>query len=122
MTKKRIQLIHKEPEEECMEVLKSAIVAEKQLKEFNIDEHTSLHKLPEGIVNSFLDFIADFTLKQKQFLLEMIKDGVIILTCWDDDDESLSEQSKLVVKEEVKKSQQEIKDLYNEWHDLDAPF
>ncbi len=53
---KRINLIHKEKNEECFEILKSTIVEDKVLKKYKIDKDTLLKNLPEEVVNEFLDF------------------------------------------------------------------
>ena len=119
---KKVKLIHQEENSDCIEILKDAIVEEKELKKFHIDKHTLLQNLPEGIVNSFLDYIADFSLKQKQLLLEMTKEGTIALNCWDDDDETISEAHRLKLKEESKKSQQQFKGLFDELDEMDVPF
>jgi hypothetical protein len=79
----QIKLLHKEPNEKCYEILKSAIVEIKELKKFKIDKHTLLQNLPEEIVNEFLDFIGPVG-KHRDITLQLIKEGRIILHCWDD--------------------------------------
>ncbi|WP_321347085.1 hypothetical protein [uncultured Draconibacterium sp.] len=80
---KTIQLIHREHNEECFEVLKSLIVEDEKLKKYTIDKHTLLEKLPEKIVNEFLDFLG--TEKQhRELMLYMIKSGTLTITCEED--------------------------------------
>lgn len=79
----QIKLLHKEPDEKCYEILKSSIVEVKELKKFKIDKDTLLHNLPEEIVNEFLDFLGPVG-KHRDLILQLIKEGRIILHCWDD--------------------------------------
>ena len=81
---KRINLIHKEPNEECFEILKSTIVEDKVLKKYKIDKDTLLKNLPEKVVNNFLDFILKQKGEFREITLQMIKDGTLILDCPDD--------------------------------------
>ena len=53
---KRIQLIHREKDSDCFEILKSTIVEDKQIKDWTIDKDTLIQNLPESIVNEFPDF------------------------------------------------------------------
>lgn len=81
---KKIQLIHKEADEECFEILKSAIVADKVLKKYEINKNTLIEKLPEDVINGFLDFLSDFSGEHRTAILELIKKGKITLTCEDE--------------------------------------
>ncbi|MCK3683977.1 hypothetical protein [Maribellus sp. YY47] len=81
---KKIQLIHKEHHEECMEVLKSTIVKDEDLDKFTIDKDTLLHELPEPVINAFLDFLSSYRGELRQIALKMIKEGTLILECWED--------------------------------------
>ena len=83
-TNKKVQLIHKEPDSECMEILKSAIVNDKVLKKYKIDENTLIQNLPENVLNNFLEYLAGFELHSQEVLLELIKKGEIGLECSDD--------------------------------------
>lgn len=81
----KINLIHKEQNEECMEILKSTIVEDKVLKKYTIDKYTLLQDLPEKVVNEFLEFLG--TEKQhRELMLLMIKDGSVVITCEEDED------------------------------------
>ncbi|MFW6272554.1 MAG: hypothetical protein ACOC2U_02090 [bacterium] len=86
MKTKKIQLIHKEPNQECFEIFKSTIVEDKQLKRYEINEHTLIENLPENVINSFLDFLSGFSLRHKAVILEEIKKGNISLECADDNE------------------------------------
>jgi len=79
----QVKLLHKEPDEKCFEILKSAIVEVQELKKFRIDKDTLLKNLPEEIVNDFLDFLGPVG-KHRDLTLQLIKEGRIILHCWDD--------------------------------------
>jgi hypothetical protein len=79
----QIKLLHKEPDEKCFEILKSAIVEVKELKKFKIEKDTLLKNLPEELVNEFLDFLGPVG-KHRNLTLQLIKEGRIILHCWDD--------------------------------------
>lgn len=81
---KRIKLIHKEENSDCMEILKDTIVEDQELKKYRINEHTLLQNLPEGIVNSFLDFLAGFKREEREITLRMIKNGTLELVCTED--------------------------------------
>ena len=85
---KKIQLIHKEHNEECFEILKSTIVKDNELKKFNIDKDTLLHKLSEKEINVFLDFLSKFSREHRQLTLEMIKNGTLTLHCWEDEEDN----------------------------------
>lgn len=84
---KRINLIHKEQNEECFEILKSTIVEDKELKKYRIDKDTLLHELPESIVNEFLDFLGTEE-QHRNLMLHMIKTGSLVMNCWEDDEEN----------------------------------
>ena len=86
MITKRVELIHKEHNEECFEILKSTIVKDNELKKFRIDKDTLLHELPEKVVNEFLDFLSGFNREHRQITLGMIKNGTLILHCWEDEE------------------------------------
>lgn len=82
---KNLQLIHKEKNEECMEILKSTIVEDHQLKKYRIDKNTLLQNLPEKIVNKFLDFLGTDE-RHRSLMLYMIKKGSLVINCWEDED------------------------------------
>lgn len=84
---KRINLIHKEPYEECFEILKSTIVEDKILKKYRIDRDTLLHALPESIVNESLDFLGTDE-QHCNLMLHMIKTGSLVINCWEDNEDS----------------------------------
>lgn len=81
---KRIELLHKEKNEECIEILKSTIIEDTVLKKYRIDKDTLLHELPEKIVNEFLDFLGNQG-EFRELTLHMIKSGTLVLNCWDED-------------------------------------
>lgn len=81
----KLQLIHKEPNEECFEILKSTIIEDKELKKYRIDKNTLLQNLPEKIVNEFLDFLGSDEI-HRSVVLSMIKDGSLVINCWEDED------------------------------------
>lgn len=81
---KKINLIHKEKDEQCFEILKTCIVEDKKLKEYRIDKDTLLENLPESIVNEFLDFLGTDD-QFRSLMLYMIKKGSLVVKCWDDD-------------------------------------
>lgn len=78
-----VNIIHKELDSECLQVLKSCIVEDKVLKTWRIDKHTLLHKLPEKVVNEFLDFLGS-NAQFRQQMLYMIKSGSLVITCEED--------------------------------------
>jgi hypothetical protein len=80
---KQITLLHKEPNEKCFEILKSTFIDDKVLKKFNIDKNTLLQNLPEETVNEFLDFLGPAS-QHRDLTLQLIKEGRIILHCWED--------------------------------------
>lgn len=82
-SKSKLQLIHQESDSECIEVLKSCIIEDKVLKTWRIDKHTLLHKLPEKVVNQFLDFLGSDA-QFRQQMLYMIKSGSLVITCEED--------------------------------------
>jgi hypothetical protein len=84
---KNLEIIHKEPNEECFEILKSTIVEDKELKKYRIDKDTLLHELPEEIVNEFLDFLGTDE-QHRDLMLHMIKTGTLVIHCWDDEEEN----------------------------------
>ena len=81
---KRIDIIHKEQNEECFEILKSTIIEDKELKKYRIDKDTLLEELPESIVNEFLDFLGTDE-QHRDLILYMIKKGSLVVHCWDED-------------------------------------
>ena len=84
-SKTKLQLIHKEKNEECLEILKTTIVEDKELKEFRIDKDTLLQNLPEKIVNEFLDWLG--TEKQhRDLMLYLIKSGSLVMNCEEDEE------------------------------------
>ena len=80
----QIKLLHKEPNEKCYEILKSAIVDDKELKKFSITKNTLLQNLPEKLVNEFLDFLGPVG-QNRHITVQLIKEGRIILHCWEDE-------------------------------------
>ena len=99
---KRIDLIHKEKNEECFEILQSTIIEDKELKKFRIDKDTLFHELPEPIVNEFLDFLG----RQGEFrelTLHMIKSGTLVINCWEEDEVN-KERPRLVPKKSIRNS------------------
>ena len=82
--KTKLQLIHKESNEECIEILKSCIVEDQQLKKYRIDKNTLLQNLPEKIVNEFLDFLGTDE-RHRSLMLYMIKKGSMVINCWEED-------------------------------------
>ena len=80
----QIKLLHKEPNEKCYEILKSAIVDDKELKKFSINKNTLLQNLPEKLVNEFLDFLGPVG-QNRHVTVQLIKGGRIILHCWEDE-------------------------------------
>lgn len=86
---KTLQLIHKEKTKECFEIIKTAIVEDKELKKFRIGKDTLLENLPEKVMNEFLDFLG--TDEQfRSLMLHMIKSGTLVINCWDDEDNGSS--------------------------------
>jgi hypothetical protein len=79
-SKTKLQLIHKEKYEECLEILKSTIIEDKQLKTWRIDKDTLLQNLPEKIVNEFLDFLGTDE-SHRSLMLYMIKKGSLVIKC-----------------------------------------
>ncbi len=75
---KRINLIHKEPDRECFEVLKRSLVEEKELKKFRIDENTLIQNLPEKIVNEFFEFLG-IDKQHHDLMLNLNKTGALII-------------------------------------------
>lgn len=82
---KRIELFHKEDNEQCMEILKSIIAEDEVLKIFHIDRNTLLQNLPEKIVNEFLDFLNKQG-KHREWMLKMIKEGKVTVRCWEEEE------------------------------------
>ena len=80
---KGIKLIHKEQNEECMEVLKSTIMDDNDAKRFRIDKDTLLQNLPEKVVNEFLEFLGTEE-KHRSLMLYLIKSGSLVMHCWED--------------------------------------
>ena len=79
---KKVQLIHKEADEECFEILKFSIVEDQQAKKYQIDKDTLLQNLPESVINQFLDFLGVGL--HRELMLHLIKKGSLIITCTDD--------------------------------------
>ena len=75
---KRVNLIHKEPDKECFEVLKRSVVEDNDLKKFRIDENTLLQNLPEKLVDKFLEFL-NIDRKTRDLMLRMHKSGALII-------------------------------------------
>lgn len=80
---KKLQLIHKEKNEECLEILKSIIIEDKELIKYRIDKDTLFQNLPEQIVNEFLDFLGTDE-RHRSLMLSMIKNGTLVVNCWED--------------------------------------
>jgi hypothetical protein len=80
----QLQIIHKEKNEECFEILKSTIVEDHQLKKYLIDKNTLLLNLPEKIVNEFLDFLGTDE-RHRSLMMYMIKKGSLVINCWEED-------------------------------------
>jgi hypothetical protein len=91
---KTIEIIHKEKNEKCFEVLKRTIVEDKELKKYRIDTDTLLNQLPESIVNEFLDFLGTNE-QHRNLMLYMIKTGSLIIHCWEDE-EGNNEKTKII--------------------------
>ena len=121
---KTINLIHKEHNEECFEILKSTIVEDRVINKYRIDKDTLLHKLPEKIVNEFLDFIGSDD-QHRSLMLYMIKSGTLIIECWDDDEES-SNSSKIHLRNKKSNPIIDNKGKYDDTFDYpsvaDLPF
>ncbi len=98
MGNKNIQLIHKEQNEECFEIIKSTIVEDKELKKYRIDKDTLLHELPESIVNEFLDFLGTDE-QHRNLMLHLIKTGSLVMNCWEDQNEDKSKNKFTNTKE-----------------------
>lgn len=77
---KEIKFIHKEPNEECFEILKSSIIKDQELKKYRIDKDFLIQNLPEKIINEFLDFLGDDP-RFRNLRLHMIKSGSLVITC-----------------------------------------
>lgn len=81
--KTKVTLTHQEQNEECLEILKSTIIEDKQLKKYTIDKNTLLQNLPKKVVNEFLDFLG--TEKQhRDLMLHLIKTGSLVMNCEED--------------------------------------
>lgn len=91
---KTIEIIHKEKNEECFEVLKRTIVEDKELKKYRIDKETFFSELPEGIVNEFLDFLGTDE-QHRNLMLYMIKVGSLVIHCWEDKEEN-NEKTRII--------------------------
>lgn len=90
---KKIDLIHKEPNEECFEILKSTILEDKELKRYRIDKDTLLSELPEAVVNEFLDFLGTDE-QHRNLMLHMIKSGSLIMECWEDGEDEIKAKNR----------------------------
>lgn len=75
---KRVNLIHKEPDKECFEVLKRSLVKDQDLNKFRIDENTLLENLPEKKVNKFLKFL-QIDRQARDLMLRFHKSGALII-------------------------------------------
>lgn len=120
----KVELIHKEPNEVCFEILKSKIVEDKVLKKYRIDKETLLQELPENIVNEFLDFLGTDE-QHRNLMLHMIKIGTLIMECWEDnveDNEGISFNSRNIRKKRVFKAKQEPFDPLDSPLDDRLPF
>jgi hypothetical protein len=82
---KSIQLIHKEPNEECFEILKSTIIEDKVLNTWRIDKDTLIQNLPEHVVNEFLDFLGTDE-RHRSLMLYLIKDGTLKIHCEEEEE------------------------------------
>ncbi|HCY77505.1 MAG TPA: hypothetical protein DHV28_16435 [Ignavibacteriales bacterium] len=82
---KTIQLIHKEPQEECFEILKSTIIEDKVLKKWTIDKDTLIQNLPEHVVNEFLDLLGSIEPAFRSIYLKWIKEGKLKIICEEED-------------------------------------
>jgi hypothetical protein len=49
-----------------------------------IDKDTQLQNLPEKVFIEFLDFISEQKGESRQLTLKWIKEGRLILECWED--------------------------------------
>lgn len=78
-----LNLIHKEPLEDCFEILKSTIIEDKVLNTWRIDKDTLIQNLPEEVVNQFLDFLGSDE-QHRSLLLYMIKKGNLVIKCEDE--------------------------------------
>ena len=74
----RVNLIHKEPDKECFEVLKRALVEDMDLKKFRIDENTPFQNLPEKIVIEFLKFLG-IDKQARDLMLRLNKSETLII-------------------------------------------
>jgi len=120
---KKIAIIHQEMNSDCIEILKECIVKEKELRKYQIDENTMIHKLPEGIINSFLDFISGFSLRYREILLEEIKKGRLTIECWEDeDDKNENRENKSNVRERISNIMSNSNNLFEDTDFDECPF
>lgn len=117
---KKLKLIHKEPNEECFEILKSCIVEDKKLKEYRIDKDTLLENLPEGIVNAFLDHLGTDE-QHRSLILFLIKNGSLVVHCWGDDENS-EDHFKSISENYNRLSRSRLQNTSDYPYDLDIPF
>ena len=75
-----VHFIHKEPKEDCFEILKSTIIEDKVLNTWRIDKDTLIQNLPEEVVNQFLDMLGSDE-QHRSLLLYMIKKGNLVIKC-----------------------------------------
>lgn len=111
----KLQLIHKEQDEECFEILKSTIVEDKELKKYTIDKDTLLQSLPEKVVNEFLDFLGTDE-KYRSLMLHLIKSGSLVMNCWEDD-EDIEDLSALSNNQKIKKPMVKKKQIWDDTFD-----
>jgi len=78
---KKLQLIHQESNEKCIEILKSTIIEDKVLKKWTIDKDSLIQNLPEHVVNEFLDFLGKSHPSFREVYLMMIKEGKLKIHC-----------------------------------------
>lgn len=104
---KTVEIIHKEKNEECFEILKRTIVEDKELKKYRIDSDTLLREIPESIVNEFLDFLGTDE-QHRNLMLYMIKTGSLIIHCWEDD-EGNNEKTRIISSNTKKSKVSDIK-------------
>lgn len=112
---KTIQLIHKEPNSECFEILKSTIIEDKVLKTWRIDKDTLIQNLPEEVVNQFLDFLGTDE-QHRSLMLYMIKEGTLVVHCWEDE-EDIEGLLALPKNQKIKKPLVKKKQIYDDTFD-----
>ncbi len=119
---KKVDSPLKETNEECFEILKNTIVKDKELKKYTIDKDTLLHKLPEDVIDGFLDFLSGFDSISQQATLKMIKDGIMTIEC-QEEDEKENDLSQTPLGKIKKKHKEKLeKNLNHNYLDSDMPF